>query len=250
MHGRSSSILTSKRIAQLEATNSALREVIASKDTHITMLEGKLLKMSVELASSRTREDEQRLMFRQSQLSQITMMSEDDGNHTSFDDSMKDTDNPIHPSLSSSLQSRFSFMPVNWGSSSSKTVQDADMLQDSARSGGVGTLIGNRIQLDRCNTTGQMAQRHSESLTASTSTNSSVRKSVGKLFRLSSSKIDKEELDAEKVEDTTPQRRRPNRTKLMQENQQQTSSRLISSTIAWPAEDDHSTFGFEEFHED
>eukprot|EP00574_Skeletonema_japonicum_P008809 CAMPEP_0201734816 /NCGR_PEP_ID=MMETSP0593-20130828/35380_1 /ASSEMBLY_ACC=CAM_ASM_000672 /TAXON_ID=267983 /ORGANISM="Skeletonema japonicum, Strain CCMP2506" /LENGTH=371 /DNA_ID=CAMNT_0048228249 /DNA_START=110 /DNA_END=1225 /DNA_ORIENTATION=+ len=52
------------RIAQLEATNAALREALSSKNAHIAMLEERLLNMSVELASSRAREDEQNLMLR------------------------------------------------------------------------------------------------------------------------------------------------------------------------------------------
>jgi hypothetical protein len=52
------------RIAELEATNATLRKALSSKNAHIAMLEEKLLTMSVELASSRAREDEQNLMFR------------------------------------------------------------------------------------------------------------------------------------------------------------------------------------------
>ena len=52
------------RIGELEATNATLRKALSSKNAHIAMLEEKLLTMSVELASSRAREDEQNLMFR------------------------------------------------------------------------------------------------------------------------------------------------------------------------------------------
>ena len=52
------------RIGELEATNATLREALSSQTAHIAMLEEKLLTMSVELASSRAREDEQNLMLR------------------------------------------------------------------------------------------------------------------------------------------------------------------------------------------
>jgi len=67
-----------RRIAQLEATHAKLREAIVAKNSHIAMLEEKLLEMSVELASSRAREDEQNLMYRRSTQVDI-MSSEDDG---------------------------------------------------------------------------------------------------------------------------------------------------------------------------
>ena len=68
-----------RSIAALEATNATLRAEVSSQAAHIAMLEEKLLTMSVELASSRAREDEQNLMFRRQQLSssQVTIMSED-----------------------------------------------------------------------------------------------------------------------------------------------------------------------------
>ena len=55
-----------KRMLQLEATNAALQTALSSKNAHITMLEERLLKMSVEFASSRASEDEQNLKYRRS----------------------------------------------------------------------------------------------------------------------------------------------------------------------------------------
>eukprot|EP00573_Skeletonema_grethae_P001966 CAMPEP_0201689012 /NCGR_PEP_ID=MMETSP0578-20130828/2680_1 /ASSEMBLY_ACC=CAM_ASM_000663 /TAXON_ID=267565 /ORGANISM="Skeletonema grethea, Strain CCMP 1804" /LENGTH=368 /DNA_ID=CAMNT_0048173519 /DNA_START=55 /DNA_END=1161 /DNA_ORIENTATION=- len=80
---------------QLEATNTALREELSSKNAHIVMLEERLLHMSVELASSRAREDEQNLMLRRNAVGQvvevassqevvsITPVQDDDSNSTS-----------------------------------------------------------------------------------------------------------------------------------------------------------------------
>ena len=280
----------SKRITQLEAINSALREAVSSKNAHIAMLEEKLLKMSVELASSRTREDEQRLMFRQSQLSQITMMSEDDGGPD--DCTMKSSivaaaaaaAVQIQPSLSSSTQSRFSFMP-NWGSS--RTLQDSDTLHDSMRSasggGGVGGLIGNMIQLDnntsnkhedlrvnfptpterrarRRRTIGMTDENLSASAPPAPPQEQQQRRMtvVGQLlFRrgksdrtLNYSKEEQQQDNNEQQLQLQPTRRKPNRTKMLLDNQEQSNSRLISSTVAWPTVDDHSAFGFEEFLED
>ena len=59
-----------RRITQLEAENALLHQRISAKDSHIAMLEDRLLKMSVELASSRAREDEQHLFYRQQQQQQ------------------------------------------------------------------------------------------------------------------------------------------------------------------------------------
>ncbi len=58
---------------ELEASNTALRQILSSKNSHIAMLEERLLNMSFELASSRTREDEQNLIIRRSS----TRMTED-----------------------------------------------------------------------------------------------------------------------------------------------------------------------------
>ena len=56
--------VTKDHVAKLEATIAALREDLSAKESYTAMLEEKLLKMSVELASSRAREDEQNLMYR------------------------------------------------------------------------------------------------------------------------------------------------------------------------------------------
>eukprot|EP00984_Skeletonema_dohrnii_P022094 scaffold11206_cov89-Skeletonema_dohrnii-CCMP3373.AAC.6 len=89
---------SSKRLAALEATNAALREALSSKNSHITMLEERLLTMSVELASSRAREDEQNLMLRQSTgqvvSQEVIMMSEEDNDHDD-DNKMNIPDNLV-----------------------------------------------------------------------------------------------------------------------------------------------------------
>eukprot|EP00986_Skeletonema_menzelii_P003819 scaffold1251_cov87-Skeletonema_menzelii.AAC.1 len=61
-----------RRIAELEAINDTLREALSSKNAHIAMLEERLLTMSIELASSRAREDEQNLLLRR-RSSQVSM---------------------------------------------------------------------------------------------------------------------------------------------------------------------------------
>jgi len=72
-----------RRIAQLEAENALLHQRMSAKDSHIAMLEDRLLKMSVELASSRAREDEQHLFYRQQQQQQkTTAVAEEDLQHT------------------------------------------------------------------------------------------------------------------------------------------------------------------------
>lgn len=57
-------IETTGHVAQLEAANANLRADLSSKESYIAMLEERLLKMSIELASSRAAEDEQHLMYR------------------------------------------------------------------------------------------------------------------------------------------------------------------------------------------
>src|SRR6056300_219206 len=75
------------RITQeLEAENALLRQRISTQESHIAMLEDRLLKMSVELASSRAREDEQHLLYRQQQqqLKTTAAAEADDHKHTLF----------------------------------------------------------------------------------------------------------------------------------------------------------------------
>ena len=75
-----------RRIAQLEAENALLHQRMSAKDSHIAMLEDRLLKMSVELASSRAREDEQHLFYRQQQQQKATaaVAEADDHKHALF----------------------------------------------------------------------------------------------------------------------------------------------------------------------
>jgi hypothetical protein len=51
-------------VARLETTNVTLQAELSSKESYIAILEERLLKLSVELASSRASEDEQNLMYR------------------------------------------------------------------------------------------------------------------------------------------------------------------------------------------
>eukprot|EP00985_Skeletonema_marinoi_P029183 scaffold27074_cov256-Skeletonema_marinoi.AAC.1 len=80
----------SKRLAALEATNTALREALSSKNAHIAMLEDRISNISVELASSRAREDEHSMKLRQS--TQVSMMPGDDDNIVLPADLINDTD--------------------------------------------------------------------------------------------------------------------------------------------------------------
>mmetsp|Transcript_23037 Transcript_23037/g.35373 ORF Transcript_23037/g.35373 Transcript_23037/m.35373 type:complete len:143 (-) Transcript_23037:479-907(-) len=103
-----------KRIAALHATITALQEVLSFKNAHIAMLEERLLNMSVELASSRAREDEQNLMSRQSaQVSQDSTISEED-DLMIFADLVDDSIKSAQTSSSSDHHPRFSFLP-GWG---------------------------------------------------------------------------------------------------------------------------------------
>eukprot|EP00985_Skeletonema_marinoi_P021076 scaffold12740_cov153-Skeletonema_marinoi.AAC.7 len=108
--------------------------------------------MSVELASSRAREDEQKLMSRQSaQVSQDSTISEEDDLMILadlVDDSIKSA--PAQTSSSSSSSDdhpRFSFLP-GWGSNRMSEAEDEFNDSASARSlgsTGVGSIIGNMI---------------------------------------------------------------------------------------------------------
>ena len=276
------------RIAQLETTNAALREALSSKNAHIAMLEEKILKMSVELASSRAREDEQNLMLRLSQTSQVTMADDfDSGNNVAatIDDSIKSV-RGAHSASFTSTQSRFSFMP-NWGSS--RTLQTTDEMMEMEESGpfagsssgglisggggGKGGLIGNMIQLDRngnyddlrvnfpvhrgrrrssMQDESMMAPSTSTTTTANSPSLDQRRKSmVGQLFRLGKSDRSMGEGSAESQQQQQyqqqQQRRKPNRSKIILEVQtsSQTSNGLISSTVAFPSEDDDTLLGFE-----
>jgi len=107
-----------QRIAELEAINLALRAELPSKNKRIAMLEEKLSTMSVDLASSRAREDKQRLLIRR--LSQDSAMSENDGDILPaelIDDSIKSSSSPA-PSSSNYRQFHRGFSLPGWVSSS------------------------------------------------------------------------------------------------------------------------------------
>ena len=269
--GNSIAVDAARRIAQLMATNAALREALASKNAHIEMLQDKILTISVELASSRAREDEQNLMMRLSQISQVTMMSEDDnGNNgptSAVDVSIKSAPGAAQTSSFTSTQSapRMSFFS-GWGSRepSSRTLQTDETMQDSATrtpqasGGGMGGLIGNMIQLDksgygedlRVNFPRGRGRRNTIMTDESPDSPSQKQRRlsmVGQLFRLGRDDTAVvpeicEQVEEEEQEAPLQQRRRPNRSKMLRI---QASTRLISSTVAFPREDDNLSVGFE-----
>jgi len=242
------SVKMERRIAKLEAINAALRKELPSKDKHIAMLEERITNMSVDLASSRAREDEQCLMLRRS--SQGSTMSECDGNIPSaepIDDSFKSALSPAQISSSSSsssyrqFQRRFSLPIPSWVSNS--TTQDD--INDSTRSlTGIGGIMGNMIKLDR----------------SDKSQNLRVDFPAGgrQMFRLRMSDLTadyspedlicehEEEQDHEEgqQQQTSPQRQRRRPSRTLSSNWTHTNSRLISSTVVFPKEDDNDSFGF------
>mmetsp|Transcript_24605 Transcript_24605/g.39923 ORF Transcript_24605/g.39923 Transcript_24605/m.39923 type:complete len:234 (+) Transcript_24605:135-836(+) len=220
----------SRRIAELEATNVSLREALSSKTAHIAMIEERLLTMSIELASSRAREDEQNLLLRRR--------------------------STVSPS-----NRRFCFKPQ----------QSNPDLNDSQRSlgsgGGMSGIIGNIFHnLDRSDNSEDLsvdfpsASRRRSSMMSDTDYSSSSCQEpsrrvsmVGSLFGLRKSELSDEtveeascEYEVEQEEEqqpSSPQRRRPNRS--LMANRCQKSTRLISSTVAFPTLDDDDSLGFE-----
>mmetsp|Transcript_2859 Transcript_2859/g.4166 ORF Transcript_2859/g.4166 Transcript_2859/m.4166 type:complete len:322 (+) Transcript_2859:100-1065(+) len=301
---------SSKRIAALEATNAALREALSSKNAHIAMLEDKILTISVELASSRAREDEQNLMLRQSigqvVSQEVIMMSEEDDDH---DDNMNIPDslvpNPVRngrrrrgsrgssaispcPDNSATIDDSIKSAPPAAAQQTSSMRRFSFMtnhhdFDDSARSlgsTGVGGIIGNIFNnLDRSDKSDDLSvnfptgRRRSSMMTtdttndySSSTSSSAVGNSqeprrvsmVGQLFRLRKSELtpddaveeesceqeeEEEEQQPAEEEEQPMQRRRPNRSKLA--NRYMMSTRLISSTVAFPREDDDDCLGFE-----
>eukprot|EP00986_Skeletonema_menzelii_P009415 scaffold4281_cov167-Skeletonema_menzelii.AAC.2 len=143
-----------RRIAELEAINDTLREALSSKNAHIAMLEERLLTMSIELASSRAREDEQNLIIRR-RSSQVSMMSEDGGPTPVAVELMDDCIRSAPASSFSSsshrqFQRRFSL--PSWVSSSSAVQDQDDSMRSLGSAGGVGGIIGNIVKLDRSDT--------------------------------------------------------------------------------------------------
>lgn len=112
--------------AQLEAIRISLLDELDSKKSYIATLEDRLLNMSVELASSRTREDEQLVLLhrRSTQLSyesddddlSVTVPDEDDENNIKHSPEASATE-------SSSNRLYFSFMS-SWGSTKGDQVDD------------------------------------------------------------------------------------------------------------------------------
>jgi hypothetical protein len=262
-------------MARLEATNAVLRAELSYKNSHIAMLEEKLFKMSVELASSHhARKDGQKLIHRRS--TQVTMMSEDDDDFMVPADLMDDSSTSAQvrqisssSSSSSSNYSRFNLM-------SSKGPQDD--FNDSSRSlgsTGIGGFKGNMIKLDRSDTSRSedlsvdfpMGRRRSaignfitnldrsdrsEDLSVNfpkrgrrtmmnrTTVNSHSQEQrrvtvVGQLFRLRKCEL---KVDDEE-QPNSPQHQKPN-PKL-----RRVSSRVIGSTVIFPREDDDYSLGFE-----
>eukprot|EP00985_Skeletonema_marinoi_P021070 scaffold12740_cov153-Skeletonema_marinoi.AAC.1 len=244
-----------RRLAALEATNTALREALSSKNSHIAMLEDRISNMSVELASSRAREDEHSMKLRQS--TQVGMMMPgDDDNIVLPADLIDDTDSKSASSparissLSSSSSSHHQFqrrfsLPITGrvSASSGSTTQDDDMNDNSTRSlSGIGGIIGNMIKLDRSDRSQnlrvdfpsggrQMYRLRISDLTVDYS---------------ASEEHEHEEEEEEGHQAGSPQRqrRRPNRSTLTN-RQHHTNSRLISSTVIFPMEEDDDSIGFE-----
>jgi len=223
------------------------------------MLEDRISNMSVELASSRAREDEHSMKLRQS--TQVGMMMPgDDDNIVLPAELIDDTDSksvssPARiSSLSSSSSSHHQFqrrfsLPITGrrvSSSSGSTTQD-DMNDDNSTRSltGIGGIIGNMIKLDRSDRSQnlrvdfpsggrQMYQLRISDLTVDYSASEETAWER------------EEEHKEEEGHQTSPQRqrRRPNRSTLTN-RQHHTNSRLISSTVIFPMEDDDDSVGFE-----
>lgn len=201
-----------RSIAALEATNATLRAEVSSQAAHIAMLEEKLLTMSVELASSRAREDEQNLMLRRQQQlssSQVTIMSEDSERSLGSGMGVSGLIGNIFNSLDRSDRSE------GEGRRSS-TMSDTDYSQElsSRRISMVGSLFRSRKSELTDDTVEEASREYEEE--------------------------EKEEEEEHQPSSPQPQRRRPNRSLMAKRK----SSRLISSTVAFPSLDDDASYGF------
>ena len=201
-----------RSIAALEATNATLRAEVSSQAAHIAMLEEKLLTMSVELASSRAREDEQNLMFRRQQQlssSQVTIMSED--SERSLGSGVSGLIGNIFNNLDRSERSE---------GRRSSTMSDTDYSQESSsrRISMVGSLFRSRKSELTDDTVEEASCEYEEEQNE-----------------------EKEEEEDHQPSSPQPQRRRPNRSLLANRRK---SSRLISSTVAFPSLDDNDSLGF------
>ncbi len=242
-----------QRIAELEAINLALRAELPSKNKRIAMLERRISNMSVDLASSRAREDETTLMLRRS--SQGSTMSEGDGNDLQaelIDDSMKSASSPAQISSSSSSYRQFhrSFsLPLpSWVSNSNSTQDDLSDSTRSHRLTGVSSIIGNMMKLDRSDSS------HNLRVDFPAGGRESYRLRMSDLTADYSAEDEtceqeedpKQELDGDggQKPPSTPQRRRPNRSLSSRPLVGSNNSRLISSTVIFPTEDDDDSLGF------
>ena len=199
-----------RSIAALEATNATLRAEVSSQAAHIAMLEEKLLTMSVELASSRAREDEQNLMFRRQQQlssSQVTIMSEDSERSLGSGMGVSGLIGNIFNNLDRSDRSE---------GRRSSTMSDTDYSQElsSRRISMVGSLFRSRKSELTDDTVEEASREYEEE--------------------------EKEEEEEHQPSSPQPQRRRPNRSLMAKRK----SSRLISSTVAFPSLDDDASYGF------
>ncbi len=251
---------------ELEASNTALREALSFKNSHIAMLEERLLKMSFELASSRAREDEQKLLLRQStqgHCSTTMSMTEDDDFMLPAD--IVDDSDSIKSVLSQpSSSSKRPSLPGR-----SRRISEEDNISNSLRSLALsftstaagGGIIGNMTKLDRSRsdrsikfdrsdrsdnlrvdfpTGGRRTTMMDEySAAAMNSAAPHQRKTViEQLFR---SRKRLHMVDADEQEEASPHR--TSSPKLLHDHQD--CSRLIGSTVLFPTEDDNYSLGFE-----
>ena len=277
-------VTSEQHVAQLEATNAALRAELSSKESYIAMLEERLLKMSVELASSRAREDEQHLMMyrRRSSLPLPAaaqdfvpdavmprpMWNNKSDRHSRRSSSEKEVDNTDDSSTRSA--------PVGTGG----LFSNSSYLDDSSTKSG---LFSKRFSLDDSvksfssrsfsEQIGLFSRRNSDELSVGfpetrrpsgcdavneSSRAFSKRVSIGSMFRKSddtettastassaAEELATEEEQQEQSEQNVTQRRRPSRRGRDPPQAIATSSRSFLSCVAFPREDDDTVLGFE-----
>lgn len=216
----STATATTKHIAHLETINTNILEALSSKNSYIAMLEERLLKISVELASSRACEDEQNLMCCQSTLSQSSLTEDVDSLGQTRTELIDDSigSYPVQRSSSSKRHPRFSFMS-SWGSKSD------DLRVDFPAGGRRSTMV------DEC------------SAATESSSQNQRRTGLGQLFRprISFVAVDEAAIYSScSCEHGEPLRRKTNPRFLRHQ-----SSRIIGSTVLFPMEDDDYSLGFE-----
>eukprot|EP00984_Skeletonema_dohrnii_P024424 scaffold13533_cov90-Skeletonema_dohrnii-CCMP3373.AAC.9 len=203
----------SKRIAALEATNAALREALSSKNAHIAMLEDRISNMSVELASSQAREEEKSLMLRQS--AQVSMMPGDHDNMNIPAELIDDTD-----SKSASSPAQISSL----SSSSHRQFQRRFSLP----------IPGRRVSSSSGSTT--QDDMNDDNSTRSLSGIGGI---IGSMI-----KLDRSDRSQNLRVDFPSGGRQLYRLRIS-DLTHHTNSRLISSTVIFPMEDDDNSVGFE-----